>query len=283
MTNQEHPFQRAKLGLAPFRVAGYELCLFQIPGHAPRAGSSCDYCGTAIANVFWIKSSDGKKFKVGCDCVAKTGDVKLVAEVKASQKERRAQAKQARDTARREAERLSAAERFARLPAELHKAFNDCDHPIVHSIAERARKRGYVTPGQADLTLRLYAEFCARRDQVGCALPPLVEAPRTVSRIEIVGTILATKIQESFYGDTLKMLVSVRTPWGYWKAWSTVPQAAHDQKRAEGREYLKGMTIRMVARVEVSKDDPTFAFLSRPTIPKGKPAKAKRERAAVAA
>lgn len=34
----------------------------------------CDYCSNGIMNVFVIKSSDGKEFKVGCDCVAKTYD-----------------------------------------------------------------------------------------------------------------------------------------------------------------------------------------------------------------
>ena len=33
--------------------------------------------GTAIANVFWIKSACGNRFKVGCDCVEKTGDAGL--------------------------------------------------------------------------------------------------------------------------------------------------------------------------------------------------------------
>jgi|ERR1700722_9868325 len=72
-----HKFQLAGLGKAPFRFDGQEVILHQVPGLPPRAGSSCDFCGMSIANVFWIKSSDGRRFKVGWDCAAKTGDAGL--------------------------------------------------------------------------------------------------------------------------------------------------------------------------------------------------------------
>ncbi len=71
-----HPFEKCGLGLAPFRCVGsYESKYQAIPGdpNCPiQPGSSCDYCGNGIMNVFVIRSSDGKEFKVGCDCVART-------------------------------------------------------------------------------------------------------------------------------------------------------------------------------------------------------------------
>lgn len=71
-----HPFEKRCLGLAPFRCTGsYESKYQAIPGDPScpiQPGSTCDYCGQGIVNVFTIKSSDGKTFKVGCDCVAKT-------------------------------------------------------------------------------------------------------------------------------------------------------------------------------------------------------------------
>lgn len=76
MTNTIHPFEKRGLGLAPFRCVGsYESKFQAIPGDPScpiQPGSVCDYCGNGIMNVFVIKSSDGKKFKVGCDCVAQT-------------------------------------------------------------------------------------------------------------------------------------------------------------------------------------------------------------------
>lgn len=69
----EHPFQIAGLGIAPFQYDGMSEIIFQAyPGAPIQAGGSCDYCGTGIRNAFWIKSADGKRFKVGCDCVEKT-------------------------------------------------------------------------------------------------------------------------------------------------------------------------------------------------------------------
>lgn len=68
-----HPFERANLGKAPFRVVGFEEKTYQAcPGAPVQPGSTCDYCGTAIRQVFHIASADGKQFKVGCDCVLKT-------------------------------------------------------------------------------------------------------------------------------------------------------------------------------------------------------------------
>ncbi len=68
-----HPFERAGLGLAPFRFVGSHEEKYQACQGAPvQPGASCDYCGTAIMVVCVIQSSDGKRFKVGCDCVAKT-------------------------------------------------------------------------------------------------------------------------------------------------------------------------------------------------------------------
>lgn len=59
-----HPFEKAGLGVAPFRFDGYAEIVFQIPGQAPRAGGSCDYCGTGIRDAFYVKSADGKRFKL---------------------------------------------------------------------------------------------------------------------------------------------------------------------------------------------------------------------------
>jgi hypothetical protein len=83
-TTPVHAFERAGLGEAPFRCVGKYVSLFQACQGAPvRAGSSCDYCGTSIAQVYRIRGADGAEFKVGCDCVAKTGDQGLRRQVNA--------------------------------------------------------------------------------------------------------------------------------------------------------------------------------------------------------
>lgn len=87
-----HSFEAAGLGQAPFKVVGFESTADRIGEMTQRAakglmyttnpcGGTCAYCGQAIFNVFVIQAADGKKFKVGSDCVKKAGDagIKLVA------------------------------------------------------------------------------------------------------------------------------------------------------------------------------------------------------------
>jgi hypothetical protein len=69
-----HPFTRAGFGPAPFRCVGMTVEKYQACHGAPiQPGTTCDYCGTGIMNAYWIENADkSRKFKVGCDCVAKT-------------------------------------------------------------------------------------------------------------------------------------------------------------------------------------------------------------------
>jgi hypothetical protein len=70
-----HPFEKAGLGKAPFSCTHVSENVFTLPDGTSKAGGCCDYCGTGIRWEFWIKGSiaGAKQFKVGCDCVAKTG------------------------------------------------------------------------------------------------------------------------------------------------------------------------------------------------------------------
>ena len=80
-----HVFERAGLGLAPFRFFRFSVMKFQACQGAPvQPGTCCDYCGTGIMNVCHIRAADGKEFKVGCDCVAKTDDAGLIKAYKQS-------------------------------------------------------------------------------------------------------------------------------------------------------------------------------------------------------
>lgn len=83
-----HCFEKAGLGKAPFRYLGM---VDQEISHGNRVigsiggcqietkpGGTCDFCGTAIMNIFNVESSDGHKFHVGCECIKKTGDDGLI-------------------------------------------------------------------------------------------------------------------------------------------------------------------------------------------------------------
>jgi hypothetical protein len=68
-----HPFQKAGLGTAPFRCTHVTEAVFTLPDGTSKAGGCCDYCYTGIRWEFHVESADQRTFKVGCDCVAKTG------------------------------------------------------------------------------------------------------------------------------------------------------------------------------------------------------------------
>lgn len=99
-----HKFEQAGLGKAPFTFTGHERKWFvACPGDAGKPGGTCCYCGTGIAECFWLVSADGNRFYVGCECIRKSGDAglrKVVdAEVAAVNRTKRHEAK-ARKNAR---------------------------------------------------------------------------------------------------------------------------------------------------------------------------------------
>lgn len=78
-----HVFERAGLGLAPFRYIYFEVRKYQACQGAPiQPGACCDYCGTGIMDTFILESADGRRFRVGNVCIDKTGDRGLIDIVK---------------------------------------------------------------------------------------------------------------------------------------------------------------------------------------------------------
>ena len=73
-----HCFESAGLGKAPYKYDGMTENVFDNKDGTTKAGGCCDYCFAGIRYEYWLKSADGKRFKVGCDCVAKVGDTGLL-------------------------------------------------------------------------------------------------------------------------------------------------------------------------------------------------------------
>lgn len=80
-----HAFQLNGLGEAPFTFQGVD-----------EQPDGCDHCGTAIRFRFWLKSADGQTFKVGSDCIEKTGDAGLIDIARERVNQRRREAAQAK-------------------------------------------------------------------------------------------------------------------------------------------------------------------------------------------
>lgn len=95
----------AGLGKPPYAYRGCgENIYIAAPGAPSQPGGTCDYCGNGIMMEFYFKSSDGKRFKVGSDCVRKADDKGLVDLIKRDKAKIETEKRNARETARIERE-----------------------------------------------------------------------------------------------------------------------------------------------------------------------------------
>lgn len=128
-----HVFERAQLGVGPFRFVGMEEKAISYPDGTSQAAGTCQYCGTG--NCYWIQSADCRKFYVGSDCVGHLGDEKLVAVVMSAERKRKnAQAAARRDAKRkaeREAQRAEVERRMPEYTAAL-SALESRPHPTEY-------------------------------------------------------------------------------------------------------------------------------------------------------
>jgi hypothetical protein len=129
-----HLFQKLGLGTAPFSCTHVTENVFENGDGTTKAGGCCDYCGTGIRWEFWIKGSiaGAKQFKVGCDCVAKTGwGIEGFEKVRAAHARARRQAGAQSRRAARQAQ--MAAERAKKLAErqEATQAWRDANSAVV--------------------------------------------------------------------------------------------------------------------------------------------------------
>ena len=146
----QHVFEKAGLGLAPFKVLRCETRVgpIRMPdgtevGAPGQPMGTCDYCGTGIKDCYVIRSKDAKEFIVGCDCVLKAGDAGLKREVDAIKREK--------NRVKREAKRQE-------LERKRWIAVNEFKLTVTDAmLAELEEKPHPMIPGK---TLRDYVEFC---------------------------------------------------------------------------------------------------------------------------
>lgn len=265
-----HPFERAGLGKAPFRVDSFSVELFSIPGTGIiKAGASCDYCGTAIANTYWIRSSDGQKFKVGSECVRKTRDLSLIKEVKTHQKKvakekREKKVAEKREARRIEREKEAAVKSIAFLATrpELQAAFEVADQdPVLASMRDSLGKWGSLTENQIKYALKL-------ADLIRNPKPVEVKVAVKEGKREITGTVLSIKTSEYMGQTQWRMLV--KTSDGE-KIFGTCPRSiletAINEKGYYDFNLLIGKTVKFNATIIRSEQDEFFGFFKRPTKP----------------
>ena len=106
-----HRFEAAGLGKAPYSYVRFEVLKYcACPGAPVLPGASCDYCGHAIMETFYLRSADGREFHVGNECINRAGDAGLmdliapaVREIKAAKRTAQLEREGARIKAAREA------------------------------------------------------------------------------------------------------------------------------------------------------------------------------------
>lgn len=263
-----HRFEAAGLGTAPFTLESFQVCKWQACQGAPiQAGASCDYCGQAIMLVYVVRGADGRRFKVGCDCMLKTGDAGLI---NATRQHRAAHTKEL-TVARRE--RARAAKRSTREQAARARRrrtrMDACAFAREHNLiaAFRVAVRGTKRALARDLLQRLLAMGTLSEGQVrlvqqlGTRLQP---AP--TGRVTFAATIDSVKVREGRHGRTeYKMTVTADD--GF-RAWMTAPRALWLEllPTTTSLDDFRGLRVQVTATLTPSADEPGFAFGKRPTV-----------------
>jgi hypothetical protein len=278
MTTKLHPFEKAGLGKSPFRVVAFTVKRGPITtvsnGVTVSVGSpgqpmgSCHFCGTGIANVYVIESSDGVRSDVGCECVNKTSDVGLTTTVKKMKRDHDRTLRQKRKVAKREAQAVKSAADADAFIAEIDglKEALETDHYIIRDIAAKLKYWGSISEKQIELIFKIADQKKQRDEQV------FISVPIEDGRQTVVGKVVSAKwtmVGTSWNPvDVLKAMIIVDTPEGQWKTWGTIPASITDKFPIDTAANIKGSMVQFDAKLKLATNDNTMSFYSRPT--KGK-------------
>jgi len=250
---------------------------------------SCDVCGARYKyGSLFRHEPTGQVISVGHDCAER---LEFAGDFGSAQRE----AKRLGLLGIERFERYCGLRAFARANRIVPSLMRDLKlkHPITQDIRRKLIGTGArygLTPKQISLVVKL--AYDARQPAEKHVPVPIVDG-----RQRIEGVVVGTKIQESDYGDQLKMTVKVVTPEGSWLVYGSVPsslsQAASEvddklycdwsasmnayphetlpeyKARVGGqmppeRKGIKGHTVSFEAKLQAGRD-PHFAFFSRPT------------------
>lgn len=273
-TRRAHRWELAGLGIAPFACTGMTEVVHDMGGGHSKAGGTCDYCGQGIRYVFHIRSSDAKRFNVGCDCVAHTHDA---AEVIVTQTKRmlKDHMRKKRATKRAESLKVRREQRAAQIAAEIeaNKAAL-VDNPLYQRIVAIVGMANFAgAEGHAGNTfLQSMRDAFERWGGLSEAQTAAVE--RIVDRIEseparkaasqhvgeigkrvtISGTVEFSKCihYKEWYGDTERHINKIRTDDGHVLTWfgaygfqqgttlkGTASVKAHDEYQGEKQTLIR--------------------------------------------
>ena len=213
-----------------------------------RSRGACDHCGAAIRYVaVCIHIPTGDHIAVGSTCIDSRMGCADQADFRFRFIRDAAAVTRAADAlADKKAAFLAANPELATLVD--YSGSND----FMLSLAEQFNRKGELSERQVAAAVKSLARdalFAARRV---AEAETATEAPE--GKVTVTGEIIGLKVQEGFYGTTLKM--TVRDDRGF-KVWISVPAAITNPE--------KGLRVTFTATLEQSDRDETFAFGKRPT------------------
>jgi hypothetical protein len=152
-------------------------------------------------------------------------------------------------------------------PEHAHNGF-------LHDVLGKLDQYGSLSDRQlaaVPASLQRDREYAARR----AAEETEVKGPAPEGRVEVTGTVLSLKVQESDFGSTLKMLLKLDNNS---RAWLTVPHLRNLPGGIDdrgGEVFVgRGDALTLRATFTPSHDDASFAFGTRPHATAWVPAKA---------
>ena len=213
-------------------------------GHCQHCGQSIRYC------CIFRNTQNGELIVVGETCAENRMELTLVQFEIKREKTRVLQIKSRREHSEKVAEWYS--EDSSRVELIDFIKAEELGDDFCNSLLHYFNKEGRLTDGQEEAIIkhRERAEKYAQQKADDDA--NAVDVPEGKG-VQVVGTILTVKYQESHYGNTLKMLV--RSDEGY-KVWGTVPSAIY--------EIEKDDRVQFIANLEQSDRDSKFGFFKRP-------------------
>ena len=220
--------------------------------------NQCTHCGAWLRYVAFLRHvPTGYTITIGEDCLENRFEL-ATADFQKLRKAATSGNKQGR-VARRKAEW------FAEDP-QREVVFNWCAAKVEegdfgwegmrHSFVHKVNRYGDTSDKFVAAMVRdmdRTAERAAKIEERKAAEALEVKEPAPTGRTQVIGQVLSTKVVESDFGSTLKMLVKDDRNF---KVWCTVPA---------GSGQVRDHRVTFMVNLEPSKDDPFFAFGKRPT------------------
>lgn len=224
---------------------------------------ACVLCGSSWKHgSIWKHDESGEHIAVGHICASNYLQWEDKGAKNRAKKARIAE--QTRENERRRTQNRKDFDEYLDHNDDFAAAIEACaDHYIVKDIVRGCLEwKGYPSEAQHALVVKIHRDEAARKVEAEIeAQIEWIAVPAELldGRHKIVATVLGSKLKESMYGSTWKMMLRVDSDAGSFKLWGSVP--------GDIPVPDKGDVVEFVARVDAAEwsDDESFGTFARPT------------------